>query len=511
MALAAFSLGVDASLGVTSSLLSFAGAAMATLCLTPLARWLARRTGVVDMPDGKRKLQRFPIPLLGGVAVYGGFALTACALLATSSLGGFESRMPWVLLGLGMLCLVGIVDDKWNLPAGWKLTGQIVATLPILSAGLWLERIGFCGLTLDVGQWGIPLTLVWLLAGINAVNLLDGMDGLASTVGLSIAAGIASIGLVTGSDTTVVLAAAIAGSLAGFLVYNLPPATVYLGDAGSMVIGMVLALLTMQVAVDTAGRSSLTIMVVLMAVPIADTALAVVRRLLDGRGIWSPDRGHIHHRLLDRGFASSQILRLVVVLCALTGAIASVSRIVGWDTVAWCASGALAVVLVRARLVGHHEWSLSRRVLSERLHVESPELPMPEQLAAMSFDAAWTALVRIAGAASARRLQLTVEDHDSTREHHWTSVESHDSPGELLSFEFVLRSASGSRCRLRMESAEPRVSRLAQWRTLVDAARRFAQHWSQYPETVPEGHLRIYSHDAAPAADTSGRRQNRAA
>lgn len=504
-------MGTDAPLGVASLLLSFACAALATLSLTPIARWIASRTGLVDAPDGNRKLQRFPIPLLGGLAVYGGFVLAICALAATGSLGNFDPQMPFVLLGLGILCLVGIVDDKCNLPAGWKLAGQVVAALPVLGSGLWLETIGFCGLTLHVGQWGIPLTLVWLLAGINAVNLLDGMDGLASTIGLSIALGIASMGLVTGMDTTVVLATALAGSLAGFLVYNFPPATVYLGDAGSMVIGMVLALLTMQVSVDAAGRSSLTIMVVLMAVPMADTSLAVLRRLLDGRGIWSPDRGHIHHRLLDRGFATADVLRLVVLLCAVTGAIASVSRILGWDTVAWCASGALGVVLVRARLVGHHEWSLSRRVLSDRLHVESLEIPRPEQLTGMSFDAAWKVLVHVAGAASAQRLQLIVEDRDSMREHHWSAAESQNSPHELLSIEFALRSDSGSRCRLRMESCQPHTSRPVQWRTLVDAARRFARHWSEHPETVPEGHLRIYAGDGARAADTTVRRQSRAA
>jgi hypothetical protein len=296
------------------------------------------------------------------------------------------------------------------------------------------------------------------------------------------------------------LAAAIAGALAAFLRYNRPPATIYLGDAGSMVIGLVLALLAMQVAVDAAGRTSLTIMAVLMAVPMADTSLAVIRRLLAGQRIFSADRGHMHHRLLDRGFTSSHVLQLAVVLCTLTGAIASVSRIAGWETLAWCASGALAVVLVRARLVGYYEWSLGRRALSERLHVESPEIPEPSQLVAMTFDGAWNALVEIAGPASLRRLQLTLEDRGSWRHHEWTPEDRHGTYEELLTVELALRSSSGGRCHLRIESAEQQPHRLAQWRLLVDVARRFGRHWAENPHTVPTSHLRIYADDAAAVA-----------
>lgn len=511
MALHAFGFSSGEGLDITILALSFATALLATLGLTPLARRLAAGAGIVDRPDGQRKLQKLAVPLMGGVAIYGGFVAAVLVLLISSSLDAIATQIPLVLVGLGSLCLVGVVDDVWNLRAGRKLVGQIISVLPIIWTGLWVQKIGFCGLTLEVGNWGIPLTIVWFVACINAVNLLDGMDGLASTIGLCIALGIALVGLVTGADATVVLAVAVVGALAGFLLYNLPPATIYLGDAGSMVIGLLLAMLSLQAGVDSGGRSSLTIMAVLMAVPIADTMLAVIRRSLNGQNIWSADSGHIHHRLLDRGFSKTDILRFVFTLCGLTGAIATLSRILGWDTLAWCACGALAVLLVRARLIGHHEWSLSRRVIGERLYLDSFALPRPEQLKAMSFDAAWHALVQIADSGSLRRLQLTIEGQDAGRQHEWTTATRHNSDEDIITLEFALSSADNGRCRLRMESTERESGPSVQWQLLVSAARRFGRHWARHPLSVPVAGLRLYSDDVRSATETPSRDTRRAA
>jgi UDP-GlcNAc:undecaprenyl-phosphate GlcNAc-1-phosphate transferase len=506
-------LGFAAQGGLDAAMLAmaFALALVATLGLTPAARWVAARAGIVDRPDGRRKLQKSAVPLLGGVALLGGFASASLALATITRLDPLTIQIPSLLVALVLVCLLGLVDDVWNLPARHKLAGQVISVLPIIGAGIWIQRVGFCGLSLDIGYWGLPLSIVWFIACTNAVNLLDGMDGLASTIGLCIALGVASIGLVTGADATVVLALVLAGSLAGFLVYNRPPATIYLGDAGSMVIGLLLAVLTLQVGVDSAGRSSLTVMAVLMAVPIADTTLAVVRRGLSGQGIWRPDRGHLHHRLLERGFRPAYILRFIFLVCALTGGIATVSRVAGWDTLAWCACGALAVLLVRARLIGHHEWSLSRRMLGERLYVESFDLPQAEQLRAMSFDLAWSALVQVAQASSLDRMQLCIDDPHARRHHEWRSDGCGDFNEERFTFEVALRSAALGRCRLRMESAGRETSPTARWQLLAAAARRFAEHWAMYPESVPITGLRIFSDEHISAAAVEDRDARRAA
>lgn len=511
MTLKAFGFAIDGQLHLGVIILSFASALVATLFLTPPVRWLAKTTGLVDRPDGQRKLQKAPIPLLGGMATLGGFTTSMLVLLATGSLDAGTTRIPMLLLGVGLLCLVGALDDTRNLRPRWKLTGQIVSVLPLVAAGLWMRKLGFCGLTLEVGYWGIPLSVLWFVGCINAVNLLDGMDGLASTVGLCIAASIATIGLVTGAAATVVLAVALAGALAAFLFYNAPPATIYLGDAGSMVIGLLLATLTLQVGIDSAGRSSLTIMAVLMAVPIADIGLAVIRRKLTHQGISCSDRGHIHHRLLDRGFTPARILQLIVLLCCLTGAIATVSRIAGWDTLAWSASGALAVLLVRARLIGHHEWSLGRRLLGERLYVESFELPTPERLSGMSFDTAWSALVQIAETGSLRQLRLSVDGPEAACRHEWMTAVEHDPDEDAIAVELTLRSADHGRCRLRMESADCESGPAAKWQLLVAAARRFGRHWARQPQSVPVTGLRVYADGATVTPDLSLHEARRAA
>jgi UDP-GlcNAc:undecaprenyl-phosphate GlcNAc-1-phosphate transferase len=511
MTLEAFSLAAGETLSAGIVAASFAVALLTTLCLTPLVRRLAKGTGLVDRPDGARKLQKMPVPLLGGVAVLGGFGVTVVALVGTSLLDAGTAQVPLAFLALGMLCLLGVLDDATNMRPRWKLVGQVISVVPLLCAGLWMRKLGFCGLTLDVGYWGIPLTVIWFVGCINAVNLLDGMDGLAATIGLCTALAIAAIGFVTGGDATVVLAVALVGALAGFLVYNAPPATIYLGDAGSMVIGLLLAMLTLQAGVDSGGRSSLTIMAVLMTVPIADTTLAVIRRKLNRQGISCSDRGHIHHRLLDRGFQPAQVLRLMFSICLLTGTIATVSRIVGWDAVAWIASGALGVLLVRSRLVGHYEWALGRRLLGERLYVESFELPTPLQLGGMTFDAAWNALVRVGDAASVRRLRLSVEGQGAARLCEWTASAQHDPDEDAIAVELTLGSEANGRCRLRMESADPESGAAAKWQLLVAAARRFGRHWARCPQSVPVAGLRVFGGDDSAAAESPADDMKRAA
>jgi UDP-GlcNAc:undecaprenyl-phosphate GlcNAc-1-phosphate transferase len=223
---------------------------------------------------------------------------------------------------------------------------------------------------------------LWLVAGINAVNLIDGMDGLASTTGLCIALGVAATGWVTGASATALLALTLAGALAGFLAFNFPPASIYLGDAGSMVIGLVLAALSLEVAEDPMGRTSLPVMLVLMAVPLGDTGLAILRRWLCGKGIFYADRGHIHHRLLDQGFATRRVLTIVAGICLLTGAVVVLARTADWDGAAWVACLILAAALVRARLMGYHEWALVKEVVARRLAARPFEVPSPADVPA---------------------------------------------------------------------------------------------------------------------------------
>jgi len=351
-----------------AAVVSFAAA----LVFTPLARTLARRIGAVDHPDGARKLQQQPVALLGGVEVLGGLGLT---VVIAVMLGMLHSTSAIVLVssGLALLCAVGVYDDLRNLPAKWKLVAQIATAIPILLAGCEIARVELLGFELELGAAGFLIGMAWLVACTNAVNLIDGMDGLCSTVALCVAAGVVVLGCGSGATHTVVCGAALTGSLAGFLIYNRPPATIYLGDAGSMIVGMILAMLTMQVARDKSGVTHPAIMVSLMAVPLGDILLAMIRRKLSGKSIWHPDRGHIHHRLLEHGLRVPQALAAIASICLITAAISVGAQVTGHDGLVIGALGMVVIVLVNRKLVGHVEWSLFRAMIARRTMWDSEE------------------------------------------------------------------------------------------------------------------------------------------
>ena len=354
--------------------LTLAGSLAAALLLTPLARCAARRWNVVDVPDGLRKLQRRPVPYWGGVAVYVSLLIgIALSLIlghaAASPLLGFSGM---IAAAAGIVCLAGAIDDSFNLRPRTKLLLQILGTVPIVAGGFYVEHIGLFGLRVDLGLWGIPLTVLWLVGCINALNLLDGMDGLAAVVGISSASMIALIAGSGHEPHAALVAVALAGALLGFLVYNLPPASIYLGDSGSMVIGLVVGVLAIHGSLKTSATLSITVPALIMTIPMLDTALAIVRRRLSGRSIGAGDRGHIHHRLLERGLTNWQALCIIGSLCLATGAIAAAVTIFRVEAVAWVLAISLVVLLVRLQVFGHHELALVKvataNLLSQLVH-----------------------------------------------------------------------------------------------------------------------------------------------
>jgi UDP-GlcNAc:undecaprenyl-phosphate GlcNAc-1-phosphate transferase len=347
---------------VAAGLVSF----LSTLLITPIARWSAHKLGVVDCPDGGRKLQRKPIALLGGVAVLSGLSVTVLVAAAAGAMNSALEAIVLVSAGLSMLCAVGVIDDAYNLRPGWKLLAQVFVSIPMVMAGHGISTIGLFDFQLSLGPFGFLAAMAWLVLCTNAVNLIDGMDGLCSMTGLCVAAGVTAIACLSGADNTVVCAAALAGSLAGFLIYNSPPASIYLGDAGSMIIGMTLGLLTMRISQTQDAVTRPVVMAALMAVPLGDVALAMIRRKLSGLRIFQADRGHIHHRLLDYGFSVPQVLAFIAVIGLSTGAVAAGVYQAKSDLFGCLLLGAIAVVLVKLRIAGHHEWALVRSVIARR-------------------------------------------------------------------------------------------------------------------------------------------------
>jgi len=341
-----------------------------SLALTPLAKRLAWRFNAVSHPDGQRRLQSRPTPMWGGGSVYLALLLSVSVAYYLIRGEGHGSLLPAGLaLSAGMLCILGAYDDLFELRARWKLLGQVAATVPIVLAGGCVHRLVLFGFSVELGALGIAFTIGWLVVGINALNLIDGMDGLASVVGIAVCVAIAAIAASQGQPAVLLLAVVLAGTLAGFLVYNLPPARIYLGDCGSMIIGATLALLALRVACDgPAGDSvaaNLTVAGALLFVPFLDTGLAILRRTLQGSGMMVADRGHIHHRLLDRGFNVWQALALLGGLSFASGAIAWGVVLSGHEAYAWAALAVITVLLVHWQLAGHVEWNLARRFARE--------------------------------------------------------------------------------------------------------------------------------------------------
>lgn len=307
---------------MTSYLVVFGVAAAVTVLATPLVARLVRRLGAVDTPTDPRKVHRDPVPTMGGLAMVAGFVV---AIAVASQLGGFgpvfsrTSEPLGILLGVLLIGAVGALDDLRGLPPTVKLAGQIVAaSVPILFGVqivyAWIPGLDVVALGPDLG---FVVTVIALVAMINAVNLIDGLDGLAAgVVGIgAVAFFVFAIASETRGITETVptaapmIAAILAGMCVGFLVHNFHPASIFMGDTGSMTLGLLLATAgvafvgrsTAPIYADFTGSVPLLIPALVVAVPFADTAFAVIRRTWRRQPITGADRGHLHHLLIAFG------------------------------------------------------------------------------------------------------------------------------------------------------------------------------------------------------------------
>jgi UDP-GlcNAc:undecaprenyl-phosphate/decaprenyl-phosphate GlcNAc-1-phosphate transferase len=341
-------------------LLPMVAALVTSLALTPLVRRLAWRLRVLAYPDLERRFHAGPVPLLGGVAVY--FALVA-GLVTALVMEKFRQEdlagLCWTLIPCAALaCLFGAVDDFCGLRSRAKLLLQFVAAALITSSGLSVNFIIVFGCRIELGWWGVPLTIGWLMGCINALNLIDGMDGLASLVGLSSTAMMGIIAVHMGNEHVAAASLALSAALAGFFVFNRPPASIFLGDSGSTLIGLAIGVLGIQGSLKSSATLSITAPVVLMTLPMFDVVMAVVRRKLSGRPLAMGDREHIHHTLLDRGLGPWQVLGILGAFCLATGAAATAATIFRVDAFAWIIATTLIVLMIRLRVFGHREFGL---------------------------------------------------------------------------------------------------------------------------------------------------------
>jgi len=305
--------------------IAFGIALLASLVATPLVRTLAVRLDLVDRPDGYRKLHGHIVPLMGGVAVYVAFGVSVAAicllrLRGGEALPGTASAVLSLLAAAAIVLVVGLVDDAWDLRPRWKLLAQAAAAAVAMAGGYVVHSLSvpFLG-TVDLGLLALPLSLFWFLGCVNSVNLLDGMDGLAAGVGLTVSLTLLASSLLLGHALAALLAACLSGVLAGFLVFNFHPARIFLGDAGSTQLGFVLGALSLVAARKEGGTVLLFVPVMALALPLLDTALAIVRRWSRKLPFSAGDREHLHHLLLARGLGQRRAATLLCGVCAACG------------------------------------------------------------------------------------------------------------------------------------------------------------------------------------------------
>ncbi|AIF53812.1 glycosyltransferase family 4 protein [Pelosinus sp. UFO1] len=314
--------------------------------VTPRVKDLAIKVGALDAPDA-RKVHTRPIPRMGGLAIYAAFVLAVLASMYVSR------EIMGLLVGGTVILIVGIIDDLKPLPARVKLLGQIVAASVLVMFDIRIEWLtNPFGDMLYVEYLSIPLTILWVVGLTNTVNLIDGLDGLAAGVSTIASVTILLVALQQNFWTVAVLTAALAGSALGFLQHNFNPAKIFMGDTGSMFLGYMLAAISILGAVKSAATIALIVPIVALGLPILDTAFAIIRRYMSGRPIFKPDKGHLHHRLLEMGLTQKQAVLLMYVISGCLGLSAIALTEVNKSLGAFIVIALLGIAFIGARKIG---------------------------------------------------------------------------------------------------------------------------------------------------------------
>lgn len=292
---------------------------------TPIVKQLAQRVGAVDDPkkdkDPGRRVHTHPIPRMGGLAIFLGFLLSVLIFVPLSG------QVKGMLLGAVIIVVLGIFDDIYDLRAMFKFGVQIIAALVAVLSGneivtLSNPNIFSANPYWDLGWLAIPVSVLWIVAITNAVNLIDGLDGLACGVSTISSMTLLVITLVAPdivSPTVPLMVAALVGGCLGFLPYNLNPAKIFMGDTGSTFLGFALGVISIQGVFKLHIAISFVVPFLMLGLPIFDTAFAFIRRIAHGQSPMHPDRSHVHHRLMDMGFSQKQTVAILYIISAVLG------------------------------------------------------------------------------------------------------------------------------------------------------------------------------------------------
>ena len=328
----------------------FLVALVVVLLLTPGVGRFARYIGVVDEPGDTRRVHVHPVPRLGGIALLLGIFVPALAFLE------LDGPYRGILLGAAIATTVGAIDDFRGLPWWGKLGGQVAAGAVAVGFGVTVDRFTFPGFgSQELPEWAAgAATIVWVVAIMNMVNFLDGMDGLAAGICAIAGSTFAIIGLSLGAPEAALLAAIVAGACFGFLHHNFYPARIFMGDSGALLLGFLLATLAIEGLVKTAALATLVLPLLVLAIPIVDTSFVVAKRLKYRQPLYEADRTHLHHRFMNIGFSQKRAVVYMYAWCGILAAAALATRFLpprprgDWDLSNTLLAGGMALLALAA-------------------------------------------------------------------------------------------------------------------------------------------------------------------
>lgn len=312
-----------------------------SLALTPVVIKVGPKLGFLDIPKDNRRMHKRPMPIAGGIAIY--IAATVAILVFIP----LNKNILSLIIGSTIILISGLLDDKYSISPKAKIAFQLAAGLMIAISGSQIEFFTNIINTKEV-VWlkylSIPVTLFWICGITNTVNLIDGLDGLAAGVSLISAVSLMCIALKMNHVAVAIIAAAVGGSCLGFLPYNFNPAKIFMGDTGALYLGFMLSYISIQGVMKYATTLMIFVPVLVLGVPVFDTAFAMIRRYISGKKIFDADKGHLHHRLLALGLTQRQTVLILYAISLIFGILANV--ISDFDPVIGIIISLLIIILI---------------------------------------------------------------------------------------------------------------------------------------------------------------------
>ena len=328
-------------------------AGLISFAATPMVISLAHKINAIDVPKDARRVHKKPIPLIGGLAIFYGFIVSVLCFAT------IDHETMGILIGCVIIVTVGVIDDMTDMRPIVKLLCQIIAATVVVYSGVRIAPFAnpfshwFGAPYIVLNYWvSVAVSVIWIVGICNAVNLIDGLDGLAVGVSSIASMSLLALTLISNNSNVAILTAAVAGAGFGFLPYNFNPAKIFMGDTGALFLGFILACISIQGVLKLSAIISFAIPLLVLGLPIFDTMFAIIRRILTGRSPMSPDRGHLHHRLLDMGFSQRKTVAILYTLTAVLCLTAVVVSIKGYLRGILLILAVLLIILVSLHLMG---------------------------------------------------------------------------------------------------------------------------------------------------------------